>query len=783
MKNVFTLLMCCSLALGSVMAQTEPPLKPQVFKNVYFDVSPPLRDLVKLAPKHADNSWKDGVVKNNLYPFGFPKDEPMITADRTLQNYPGSSTADSLLLSYDGISNIDNLFPPDTDGDVGPNNYFQVVNLHYSIYDKAGNKLIGPIANSAMFTGLPHNSNDGDAVVLYDEIENRWIFTQFSLPTYPNGPFWEMVAISTTGDPTGSYYRYQFQFTDMPDYPKLGVWPDGIYMTSNRFSSGATNYIGTGAACFDKAAMYAGSPTASMVFFTLPSSNEAYAILPSDCDGEYPPLGTPNFFAWLKSGHIRMYAFHVDWVTPASSTYTLLCTVPVSAFNGTLSGIPQKGTSTQLDAIPGRLMFRLPFRKFSDHWAMVANATVNVSGHGGIRWWELRNDGTDPAAWTVYQESTFTPDATNRWMGSIAIDAQNNIALGYSMASSSVYPSIAYAGRVESDPLNTFSITDKTIVAGGGSQTYTYAGRSRWGDYSAKNADPSAPGKFWYTQEYFATTSSMGWKTRIGAFSFGHVLMATVSAVPNLICGSDSTQLSVSATGGSGTYTYSWTSNPAGFTSSLQSLWAHPLLSTTYIASVSDGVNTFVDSVRVTVQAPASAYAGNDTVYCNYVPVFTVHGSGIGYDQSLWSTLGDGYFDDPTALVTQYHPMALDKQDGAKLVLMVHAQLPCHGLATDTVTVLFDPCTGVNDLVKTMNISVQPNPSNGIFDLKITNPGTLSAEVVVTDLQGHPVYQQVYQASGNTINDRLNLSFLPKGSYILKVKTETGNRIEKLIIQ
>ena len=783
MNRFITLSICCFLTFGSAMAQDRSVLKPQVSRCVYHDVSPPLRDMVKMAPQKADNSWKDGIVKNNLYPFGVPKDMPLNAPDHTIQNHQGTSTADSLLLSFDGVGNLDNVFPPDTDGDVGPHNYFQVVNLHFAIYDKAGNKLIGPSLNSSMFNGFPNNANSGDAVVLYDEASDRWIFSQFSLPNYPNGPFYEMVAVSATGDPTGSWYRYQFKFTDMPDYPKLGVWPDGIYMTTNRFSAGSTSYMGTGAAAFDKESMYAGSDSAQMVFFTLPGSYDAYSVLPSDCDGVYPPAGTPNFFAWLGSGNINIYGFQVDWSTPTNSTYSLLCNIPVSAYSGSISGIKQKGTTAKVDPIAGRLMFRLPFRKFSDHWAMVCNATVNVGGNAAVRWWELRNSGSNPAGWSKYQESTFVPDTNNRWMGSKAIDALNNIALGYSLSGSSVYPSVYYAGRTSSDPLNTLSIGEKSIVDGSGCQTYS-GNRSRWGDYSAMNADPSAPGKFWYTQEYYQTTSSTGWKTRIGAFSFGSSLMATVSAAPSLICFGDSSQLNIMASGGSSTYTYSWTSNPAGYTSTEKNPWVHPLVSTIYKATVSDGTNSIVDSVLVTVQIAPVANAGNDTTYCNYVPVITVHGSGAGYSLGLWSTLGDGYFDDPSAMVTQYYPMASDKANGVALVLQVLALQPCHGVVGDTVFIKFDPCTGVLDQqAGDLSIDVQPNPSNGTFDLNIDNLLNQTADVVVTDLQGHSVYHQAFQAAGNSLKDRLNLSFLPKGSYILKVKTDTRSKIGKIIIQ
>ena len=780
MKNLFTLLLCCCLTLGGVMAQTEPPLKPQVFKSVYHDVSPPLRDMIKNVPLPADNSWKDGVVKNILYPNGLPKDEPFIGYDPTLQDWMGPKHTDTVLLSFDGTGNIANVYPPDTDGDVGPNYYFQCVNLSYAIYDKAGNKLLGPLANSTIWSGLPHNSNDGDAVVLYDEVNDRWIFSQFSVP---GNPYYENIAVSQTNDPTGSWSRYQFSFgSTMPDYPKLGVWPDGIYMTSNMFAGGATA-AGTSYSAFDKAAMYANAPTATQVMFTLPQSNEAWAALPSDCDGDYPPTGTPNFVGWLKSGHIRIYAFSVDWNTTANSSFTQLVTIPVAAYNGSVSGVPQPGTTAQLDAISGRIMHRFQFRKFSDHWSLVCNGTVNISGHAGIRWWELRNDGSAPANWSIYQEGTYSPDNTGRWMGSIAMDSQGNIALGYSASSSTIYPSIKYTGRLVTDPLNTMTIAETSIKDGTGSQTYVYGGRCRWGDYSAMAPDPSSPGKFWYTTEYLATTSSMAWKTRIGAFSIGNILMTVTSATPPTICRGDSSVLGVTASGGSGSYTYTWTSNPPGFNSTMQTPTVHPLATTTYIVNVSDGTQTVADSVRVKVNFVTSN-AGNDTIYCSYVPVFTVHGTGTDYDQVLWQTLGDGTFDDPTAAVTQYHPMTLDKTTGVKLIFSVHSALPCHGLVSDTVHITFDPCTGLSDIIKReLNITVKPNPSNGIFDLTIDYLGNQTADVQVTDLAGHEVYHHTYQSAGTSLTDHLNLSYLPKGSYIMKVKTDTRNQVEKIILK
>ena len=854
-RKISLLLLGCITTL-ILPAQNGPGLKPHVSKSVYFDVSPPLRDMIKTPPHKADISWKDGIVLNHPKPADQLKDEPMQGTDHTVQAYQGTNTTDSLLISFDGNSNTDGVAPPDCDGDVGPNHCFNVVNSHYSIYDKVGNRLIGPITSSAMFNGLPNNANSGDAVVLYDEVSDRWIFTQFSLPFYPNGPFFEMVAVSQTGDPLGQYYRYQFQFTYMPDYPKLGVWPDGIYMSSNNF--GTSGGVGTGAACFDKAAMYEGNSTAQMVYFSLPSSNEAWGVLPSDCDGTYPPTGTPNFYSWLRNGHIRIYGFHVDWSAPANSTYSELVTIPVASYSGNVSQIPQKGTTFGLDPIAGQLMFRLPFRKFSNHWTMVCNATVNVSGHAGIRWWELRNNGTNPASWTIYQESTYSPDNNGRWMGSIAIDTLNNIALGYSLSGTNLYPSIYYTGRQETDPLNSMTVTESPIIDGGGSQTTLIGGRPRWGDYSAMSADPAVPGKFWYTQEYYKTSNSgWGWFARVGAFSFGNSLMAAAFAMPSIIYPFDSVRLDVNVTGGSGNYTYSWTSSPPGFTSTqknpwvrltdrtmftvhvndgihtvtstvpvivqdpatatpalickgdsthlnaitpgsgsytyswtsvppgfnstLKNPWAHPVEGTVYNVVISQGGNSATGSTAVTVQPAAVVNAGNDTTYCTYIPVFTVHGNASGYDQCLWSSTGDGYFDNPFTTVTQYHPSGSDKQNGVKLVLQIHPVSPCHGLKSDTVQILFDPCTGVgSQAAGNPDIRIQPNPSNGEFELNVQNCRNMTADVSVTDLGGHVVFHKGYEARGAFIKTKMDLSFLPAGSYLVTVSTAGGRQVKTI---
>ncbi len=496
-------------------------IRPEIKIPVYFDVSPPLSDMVRILPTEADRSWKDGVVKNNIN-FRPKPDASVVEAmsDPFLQTDNGPLTSDTTIVNFQGNSNTEGYYPPDTHGDVGPNHYFQVVNCHFSIYSKTGTMLLGPMLNSSIFSGLPNNANSGDAVVLYDEQADRWLFSQFSLPTMPYGPFYQMIAISVTGDPTGSWYRYQYTFADMPDYPKFGVWPDGYYMSANLFTSGSINWGGCLAAAFNRAQMIAGNPSAAMISFTKPWPDESSSWLPSDCDGPFPPANTPNYFMyvynWTTNDHLGLYEFQADWNTPANSTFSNYLSIPVNSFSTNVSGIDQPGTDVNLDALNDRLMYRLQYRKFNDYSTLVCNHTVDVSSSvAGIRWYELRKSTGD---WAIHQQGTYGPaDNNSRWMASCAMDSSGNIALGFSISGAAMYPSIRYTGRKKNDPLNQMTFAEKGIFNGTGSQTGSAA---RWGDYSAMSIDPVAQSTFWYTNEYLVTTSGAGWTTRIASFRF-----------------------------------------------------------------------------------------------------------------------------------------------------------------------------------------------------------------------------------------------------------------------
>ncbi len=446
--------------------------------------------------------------------------------------------------NFEGVNNVNGVLPPDTNGDIGydpatgKKYYFQWVNLSYAIWDVTTNPptlVLGPVNGNTMwsgFGGICETHNDGDPIVLYDPLANRWMISQFALD-FGTPDFHQCIAVSETGDPTGAWYRYDFQIstTKMNDYPHFGVWPDGYYMSINQFDAATFGWAGGGAIVFEREKMLQGQ-SAQMVYFDLSSVSMDYGgMLPSDLDGASPPAGAPNYFAEWDDGTwfggydaLRIWEFHVDWDTPANSTFGVSgdpnYIIPTADIDPDMCGfarncIPQPG-GTALDAIADRIMYRLQYRNFGDHQTLVGNHTVDADGtdHAGVYWFELRNIGT---GWDMYQEGVYAPDSDNRWMGSIAMDQSGNIALGYSVSSSSTYPSIRYDGRLDGDPLGQMTQGEAEIIAGGGSQSHS---AGRWGDYSMMGVDPTDGCTFWYTQEYIETDGNAPWQTRIGSFRF-----------------------------------------------------------------------------------------------------------------------------------------------------------------------------------------------------------------------------------------------------------------------
>ena len=446
-------------------------------------------------------------------------------------------------LSFDGLSNYDNIdvyqaviIPPDMIGDVGPNHYVQAVNALVKIFDKGGNALTQPFRMSQLFAalGTPCSiRDDGEPVVLYDPLADRWLLSQYC-NNFP--PFRQMIAISKTGDPTGEYYAYEFVMPNirLNDVAKFGVWPDGYYMSTEEFTG--ADFSGTGMFAFDRSKMLAGDRTASYIYFNRPSASTARLgnLLPSDLDGlRPPPPGTPNIFIGYTATEygdaqdaITLFDFHADFIEPANSSFVERPESPiaVAAFDPTSpegrTDISQPPPGEKLDSNSDRLMYRAAYRDHGQSESIVVNQTVRVSGlpyRAGVRLYELRRSGT---SFAVNEQSTIGDALSSRWIGSAAQDHQGNLAVGYNWVSDIKQPSIRYSGRLAIDPAGTLR-TETDLIEGTGVQK---AFGWRWGDYSGMSVDPTDDCTFWMTGQYYTLESQefsdYTWLTRIGAFKF-----------------------------------------------------------------------------------------------------------------------------------------------------------------------------------------------------------------------------------------------------------------------
>jgi len=441
---------------------------------------------------------------------------PAHVTDPVLQTRSGlAPLAATIGLNFEGndFDTVCNCAPPDTNGAVGTTQYVQLVNTVFTVFDKStGNVVTGPTATNTLFSGFGgscQTANDGDGTIAFDKVSNRWVFQQFVVSSTP---YMDCVAVSQTADATGAYNRYAFNFgtSDFPDYPKLGVWPDAYYASFNIFLNGVS-FIGPDACAYDRTNMLTGAAARPMQCFQ--QSSSLNPLLPSDLDGTTaPPAGEPNFFmTYGSSGILQLFKYHVDFTTPSNSTFTGPTNISVAAFTPAPSTVAQPSPGEALDTLSDRPMYRLFYRNFGTHESVGFNHSVG--NPSGIRWYEIQNPNGTP---TVAQQGTFAPDSSNRWMGSTAMDSAGDQAIGYSVVSSSLDPTVRIAGRTPSDPAGTME-TEINVVTGTGVQEAT---SNRWGDYSTMQVDPVDDCTFWYTQEYIKTTGSFNWATRIANFKF-----------------------------------------------------------------------------------------------------------------------------------------------------------------------------------------------------------------------------------------------------------------------
>jgi hypothetical protein len=522
----------------------------------HWDTSPPLRDFVirEAAPRGFSAE-----VAISIRP-GDARDPRGAEPDGGVQEtmfFPSAAPTPGVLVSAPGLSDDDNavvvggrIVPPDTNGDIGLDGsgnkiYIQYINLIWAVYDASDGSLVdGPFAGNSFwqgFGGFCQANNDGDPVVLYDDRAGRWFFSQFSIDQGI-----QCVAVSTTGDPLGPYHRYAFTVTPggNNDYPKLGVWDDGTgnssgqsgYTFTLRDFGGAGGSFSVSAGVLERDRILAGE-AAQFVKFSNPCTGAdcIEGQLPPHLAGPTVPAGTcPTFWAAVDSAYddspwpgdgYRNHTLCVNWGNVGASTYSEGPIVNAGSnfdrflgngFNDCISPLPNPGEV--LDCLAAFTMYRVQYRWFGNQASVVLNTTVDAgSDRAGIRWAEVRsNDGE--TAWFLHQDGTYAPsDGIERWMGSIAQDQDRNIALGYSAASGSLAPSVRYTSRSAADPPGQMPGGEIVCHNGTGVQQ---ASANRWGDYSSMSVDPVDDCTFWFTQEYYSTSGSFDFNTRICSFRF-----------------------------------------------------------------------------------------------------------------------------------------------------------------------------------------------------------------------------------------------------------------------
>jgi hypothetical protein len=562
------------LAVGATPAGSAPAKPdPKFTEAVAFDTSKPLRELAKAATASARRQpvrlgpERGPTVKDN----GFSGDAAV--QDRSAAT--AAATIGGTIANFEGLGQQDNfnvlarrVNPPDPVGDVGPNHYVEMVNLTFAVYSKTGTRLLGPVDLGALWAGFPIEDctdESGDPVVLYDQTTDRWLLTQFTTrglnPATPTAPFYNCVAVSQTGDPTGAYFRYAFitQADEedggyfFPDYPKYGVWRDSYIMTTRDF--GFDDRYGISVYGLEKNKLVDGDPRARAVQFFLedrdvPINLIGDGLLPPDLDGTTKPkndvpapiVGTQDdggpYGATVDA--LNIWEFDVKWRSTPVASIVLKAQLPVAAFDsifpcGVVPGsqppesrdcLPQPGVtdgSQYLDILSYRQRptWRLAYRNKGAYETMVTNQSVEaLPGVAGARWYEIRRTG---GAYSVHQQGTYAPgDGVHRWMGSIAADKNGNMALGYSVVNGSdVFPGIRYTGRLAGDPPGQMTLGEATVVNGTAAQTHV---NSRWGDYTSMNVDPVDDCTLWYVNEYYTVEGAAqaplgnGWQTRIASF-------------------------------------------------------------------------------------------------------------------------------------------------------------------------------------------------------------------------------------------------------------------------
>jgi hypothetical protein len=520
-------------------------------RPAHFDISEPLSVMAERMPPPTGSAEEESPTNPVLPRWRVMHGPPDTLAQpapqalgESLRIGPIGVEAPSVGFDFVGIPTT-GAVPPDTNGSVGNNQFVETANVRYQVWSldhvaKTATSILGPVAINALWSGFGgacQAQNAGDPIVLYDKMANRWLISQFT-STASSGNYFQCVAVSTTGDATGTFARWAFVVPSgvFGDYPHFGLWTDAYYMMAHGFTSSgsAGTYVGGIFAALDRARLLIGDPGATWQVILDPAEG---GHMPADLDGfAPPPTGAPGVFLSLHGTAMYFYRMKVDFVNPANTVRTLQGSAPIAAATAACftaavvspgTCIPQPGTTRLLDSLADRLMYRAAYRNFIDHESIVISHSVDPSVSGlvsGVRWYDFRLSGQPDAVCPTFpctrQQGTIADvvGGRNRWMPSIAMDGAENIVVGYSASgktNGTDNQSIRYTGRAKNDPLGQMTVPEGIIVTG----IHNNTNNTRWGDYTSVSADPFDDCTLFHANEYYVTADN-SWSTRLTSVTF-----------------------------------------------------------------------------------------------------------------------------------------------------------------------------------------------------------------------------------------------------------------------
>lgn len=495
--------------------------------------NPAEESVVSRKLKEGYHPKKDWPLHEKVNPNALPKGEDPVWQ----RDYAPQDDTKNLELDFNGMG-YSSVNPADPCIAVGPNHVVQMINGISGAYIRVYNKTGSVLQNNTYMDLITGIGGHGDPIVQYDEIEDRWIMAE--LAHYGNQV---IIAVSATNNPLGEYHVYTIDTPAFPDYPKIAIWSDAYFMTTNEDGV-------SGIYAMDKHRMMSGLSDARTQRFTIPEFQNIgfQASTPVGIDGDNPPpANAPGLIlrmaddGWANSisqDRLELFECHVDFNNSNNSYLSNPKYIITQPYDTELCGytsfacVEQPNVDLNLDPLREVLMHKVSYRNFGTHQSIVCTHATDVDGSDrvGVRWYELRKSSN----WKIHQQGTYAPnDGNSRWMASIGMNDEGAIGLAYNISSNSLYPSIRYTGRKACDDLGVMTYPETTIKEG-----ESHSNSNRWGDYTTMAVDP-VNNSFWYTAAYARGGS---WKTHIAKFTMdncGGISLASTNRTASICSGEE----------------------------------------------------------------------------------------------------------------------------------------------------------------------------------------------------------------------------------------------------